>query len=111
MKVFGCVFECLALLLGRACFIDWSASLNGTLWGVQTATSVGCPVGTAVVLDKNLVEVLDRAEAVMEIGYTGTQFTSNEATVLSELRSNVALFDPKAVMVVTLPANSPAEVG
>jgi HK97 family phage major capsid protein len=91
--------------------VGFTASLGGTLWGTQVAPSVGCPIGTAVVLDKNLVEVLDRATAIVEIGYTGSQFTNNEATVLAELRANLGVFDPNGVMVVTLPANSPAEVG
>jgi HK97 family phage major capsid protein len=89
----------------------WLASFSGSLWGIPTAASVGCPIGTAIVLDKALVEVLDRYTAVVEIGYTGTQFTQNEATVLAELRSNLGIYDPNGVMIVTLPANSPAEVG
>jgi hypothetical protein len=82
----------------------WAAPQPGALWGVHTVVSAALPTGTGVVLDSSMVCILDRMEAQVLIGYQGTQFVQNLATILAEVRANLAVFDQHAVSVLTLPS-------
>lgn len=87
----------------------FSNPVNRMLWDFPVVTSIGVPQSTALVIDPASVQILDRAEAQVFIGWVGSQFVENQATILAELRANVALMDPAACLVVALPTNSPAE--
>jgi hypothetical protein len=85
----------------------FSAPAADSLWGVHTVATSALAQGNALVLDSSRVSVLDRMQASILIGYTGTQFIENSLSILSELRGNIAVFDPHAVAVLTIPSNSP----
>jgi hypothetical protein len=53
------------------------------------------------------VSVLDREQAMIQIGFTGNQFTENQVTLLAEMRGQLAVFNPEGVNVLSIPSNSP----
>ena len=53
----------------------WSSALGRNLWDFPVAPSPGCPVGTAIVLDPAMVQILDREEVIVSLGFVGGQFT------------------------------------
>ena len=87
--------------------LGWNAAMPGYIWGVPVAPSAALSNSQALVLDTQQTPVLDRQEAQMSFGYTGTQFTENVVTALVELRIQLAVYDARAVQVVTIPADSP----
>lgn len=82
----------------------WGAPAANNLWGVKAVQTSALTLGTAIVLDTSRVTVLDRMEAQIFIGMTGSQFTENACTILAELRGQLAVYDPHAVSVITLGA-------
>jgi HK97 family phage major capsid protein len=84
----------------------WSASSPRNLWGVETVPTAALGAGTVIVLDTTVVRVLDREEANIQIGFTGSNFTNNEVTLLGELRGNLAVQNPQGVSVVSIETDS-----
>lgn len=87
-------------------YVNANAAFNAAapdkLWGVTVVTSPGMATGTAVVLDSQLVNVLDRAEIAFFIGWQNTQLVENLLTYLSEIRGSLSVGDAHAIAVVTL---------
>jgi hypothetical protein len=96
---------------GRYVGGGWMAGLDTALWGCSAVSSPGCPVGTAIVLDTAMVSILEREVINFVVGWVNAQMISNEITLLAEGRWNLAINDPHAVQVVSLPVNSPNTVG
>jgi HK97 family phage major capsid protein len=92
---------------GRYIAGGFTAPTPNNLWGVHAVPSAALTSGTCIVLDTSQVALLDREQAQIMIGYQGTQFVENAATVLAELRASLACFDSHAVNILTLPADSP----
>jgi hypothetical protein len=78
-----------------------------TLWGVHVVPSAALNAGVGIVLDTNSVSVLDRQQASIFVGWTGTQFASNALTILAELRGSLAVYDVHGVNVLSIPSDSP----
>jgi HK97 family phage major capsid protein len=89
---------------GRYIGAGWAAPTPNSLWGVHTVPSAALAAGTGLVLDTSQVALLDRQEAQVLVGFVGNQFTSNAATILAELRAQLAVYDPHAISVLTLPS-------
>ncbi len=66
----------------------WSAPNPGTLWGIKAVPTPALAAGHAIVCDTQLISILDRQEIAFLIGYTGSQFSENLFTYLSELRAS-----------------------
>ncbi len=77
----------------------WSAA-PGSIWGMQVVTDPSVSQGSPIVLDSSQVAILDRQQATVEIGYTGSGFTDNVQTILSEIRLGFAVFSPSAVLQI-----------
>jgi HK97 family phage major capsid protein len=92
---------------GRYIAAGFSAPAPNSLWGVHSVPSAALTSGTAVVLDSSQVALLDREQANILIGYQGSQFVENAATILAELRASLACFDSHAVNILSLPTDSP----
>ncbi|MGV8959353.1 MAG: phage major capsid protein [Stenotrophomonas sp.] len=82
----------------------WNQPARPNLWGMDVVISSAQPAGTAIVADTSQMAILDRQNATVDIGYTGTQFTSNMLTVRAELRAALAIYSPSAVTKVSLTA-------
>jgi len=87
--------------------LGWNAPFPGTIWGVPTAPSAALSNSQALVRDVAQCPILDRSEAQMSFGYVGNQFQENVVTALVELRAQLAVYDARAVQIVTIPADSP----
>lgn len=85
----------------------FNASFPNELWGVPVAASVALSNSQCLVLDAQQCLVLDREQAQLSFGYVDDGFVRNQAVVLCELRAQLAVFDSRAVQVVTIPADSP----
>jgi len=92
---------------GRYLAAGFSAPAPNTLWGVHSVPSAALTSGTVIVLDSSQVALLDREQAQIMMGYQGTQFVENAATILAELRASLACFDSHAVNILTIPTDSP----
>lgn len=53
-----------------------------------------------------MVAIADREPAIILVGYTDDQFKQNAVTVIAELRANLAIFDKRAIHVLSLLADS-----
>jgi HK97 family phage major capsid protein len=74
-----------------------------SLWGVPVVTSPALALGTALVLDRSQVTVLDRQEVVVASSREdGANFTTNMVTILAELRAGLSVMAPGAVLSVDL---------
>lgn len=83
----------------------WAAPAAPSIYGVQTVASAAVPEGTAIVIDTQYVEILDRQETTVEFSReTGNNFKQNLVTVLAEMRLGLAVYDTKAVQVIDLEA-------
>jgi len=81
----------------------WASNANPTVYGMPVVVSPAVSSGTAVVVDRRLVAVLDRMSARVEISTeSGSNFKANIATLLAEMRLGLAVFDAKAVNVIDL---------
>ena len=70
---------------------------------MPVVVSPAVTAGTAIVVDRRLVAVLDRMDARVEMSTeSGNNFKANIATILAEMRIGLAVFDPKAVNVIDL---------
>jgi HK97 family phage major capsid protein len=87
--------------------VGWSGPLPGTIWGVKAVPSAALGASQGIVLDTQQVCVLDRQEPMLSFGFVSMQFQQNVISALMELRANLAIYDARAVQVLTLPANSP----
>jgi HK97 family phage major capsid protein len=59
--------------------------------------------GTIMGFDVNAVRCFDRMDASVFLGYTGSQFTQNEVTILAENRLVVGVLNPNLVLTSALP--------
>ncbi|HTY55765.1 MAG TPA: phage major capsid protein, partial [Candidatus Binataceae bacterium] len=84
----------------------WNSATPRALWGVETVPTAALNAGTVIVLDTTVVRVLDREEANVQIGFTGSNFTNNEVTMLGELRGNLAVQNPQGVDVISIEVDS-----
>lgn len=74
-----------------------------SLWSVPVITSASLAAGTALVLDGQQVAVLDRQQVVIASSREdGSNFVSNQITVLAEGRMGLAVFSTGAVLSVDL---------
>lgn len=81
----------------------WASNANPTVYGMPVVVSPAVSSGTAIVVDRRLVAVLDRMSARVEISTeSGSNFKANIATLLAEMRLGLAVFDAKAVNVIDL---------
>jgi HK97 family phage major capsid protein len=87
--------------------LGWNAPMPGQIWGCRVAPSVALSNSQCVVIDTQQTTILDRQEAQLSFGYTGNQFSENVVTVLMELRAQLAVYDARAVQVLTMPVDSP----
>lgn len=84
----------------------WASEANPTVYGLPVVVSPAVSAGTAIVVDRRLVSVLDRMSATVEVSTeSGSNFKANIATILAELRLGIAVFDAKAVNVIDLNAS------
>ena len=75
------------------------------VWGLARATSVAVPVGTGVVLDRNMVAVAtDGRVDVQWADQIGEAFERNQLVARCETRVNVDVYSPRAVVKVELDA-------
>lgn len=79
----------------------WSVPNPKTIWGVQVVTDPSVSPGNPIVLDVSQVAILDRMDARVEFGRSGTDMVENKITALAELRTGLAVFSPSAVLVLT----------
>ncbi|WP_370212564.1 phage major capsid protein [Alloalcanivorax venustensis] len=81
----------------------WASAAEPTVYGMPVVVSPAVTAGTAIVVDRRLVAVLDRMDARVEMSTeSGNNFKANIATILAEMRVGLAVFDPKAVNVIDL---------
>lgn len=83
---------------GRYLIGDPSQPAPPSLWGVPVIPTAAATAGQWLVVDTTKVLLLDRMAAIVEIGYSGTQFTENAATMLAEVRAGLAVLDSAAVL-------------
>jgi HK97 family phage major capsid protein len=79
----------------------WSVPNPRTIWGVQVITDPSVSPGNPLILDASQVAILDRLDARVEFGRSGTDMVENKITVLAELRAGLAVFSPSAVLVLS----------
>ncbi|CJK78757.1 Predicted phage phi-C31 gp36 major capsid-like protein [Streptococcus pneumoniae] len=73
------------------------------LWGVPVVLSAALPIGTALVMDTAQLAILDRQQVtVMASREDRDNWTTNQVTLLAELRAGLAVFAPGAVLEVSL---------
>jgi HK97 family phage major capsid protein len=77
---------------------SWAAPAAPSIWNTPVIQTPHLAVGELIVFDPTQVWLLDRQDAVVEIGRTANQFTQNTMTILAELRAGLAVFAPSAVM-------------
>lgn len=69
-----------------------------SLWGIPVLTTPAIASGTTVILDQSQVAVLNReGVTVMASREDGTNFTTNQTTILAEARYGLAVFATGAV--------------
>jgi HK97 family phage major capsid protein len=92
---------------GRYLGGGWNAPMPNTIWGVKVVSSVALSTSQCLIIDTQQCTILDREQAQLSFGYTGNQFSDNLCTVLMELRAQLAVYDARAVQVLTMPVDSP----
>ena len=92
---------------GRYLAGGWSAASPTSLWGVQSVPTAALNAGTAIVMDTQVVRVLDREEANIQVGYINDDFTRNKVTMVAELRGQLAVQNADGCNVVSIPTDSP----
>jgi len=81
----------------------WNMPPTPSMWNLPVVQSAALTANNALVLDTSQVAVLDReAPQVQASRDDATNFTSNQVTLLAELRAGLAIFSPAAVGKVTL---------
>jgi len=80
----------------------WSTVSANTIWGIQVLTSPSITNGHPLVMDTSQVAILDRQQAVVEIGRDGSDFSKNLLSLRAELRVGLAVFSPTAVRRVVI---------
>jgi HK97 family phage major capsid protein len=85
----------------------WSAASPLNLWGVPTVPTAALSAGKVIVMDTQVVRVLDREEANLQIGFQEDNFVKNEVTLLAEMRGNLAVQNPQGVNIVDITNDSP----
>lgn len=78
----------------------WSQPADPSIWGVPVVSTPSLAQGKTLIIDPSQVAILDRQDARLEIGFEGSDFTTNMATMLSEMRGGLAVFSPAAVVLV-----------
>jgi HK97 family phage major capsid protein len=73
------------------------------MMGMTLIPSASVTAGTILGFDLNAVRCFDRMEASVFLGYTGSQFTQNEVTILAENRLVVGVLNPNLVLNGALP--------
>lgn len=72
-----------------------------TLWGLPVVQTNALAATTAIVGDLSLCMLFERRGVEVEVGYSGTQFTSGLRTIRAGLRVAFAVFREKAFAKVT----------
>lgn len=80
----------------------YDQAAQATAWGVPVVQSAALTAGTALVLDTSQCLLLDRQNAVVDIGRENADFSQNIIKIRCELRAGLAVFAPTAVQVITL---------
>lgn len=74
-----------------------------SLWSVPVVLSASIPVGNGLVMDTAQTSLLDRQEVTLAASREeGTNFTTNQITLLAELRAGLAVYSPSAVVSLPL---------
>lgn len=81
----------------------WQQPERPTIWSLPRVTSQWMPVGEALVLDKNHVQVLDREQAAIFVSTEDRDnFIKNLVTILGEVRLGLVLYAPLSILRVDL---------
>ncbi len=74
-----------------------------SLWAAPVILSASMPVGETLVMDTAQTSLLDRQEITPAASREeGNNFTSNQLTLLAELRADLAVYSPSAVVSLPL---------
>jgi HK97 family phage major capsid protein len=83
----------------------WSIPVPGSIWSMARVETPAVAAGTAVVLQRSAVLVLDRqTPTVLVSTEDADNFTKNLVTLLAEVRLGMAVLAPRAIRKVTLEA-------
>lgn len=81
----------------------WDTAPDGGVWGMQRILSTSLTAGTAIVLDRAQVAILDRQAATLIATAEGHENVSrNLVTMLAEVRLGLAIFSPAAIASVDI---------
>jgi HK97 family phage major capsid protein len=80
----------------------WATANARTIWGLKVITDPSVTAAAPMVFDSSQVAILDRQEARVELGRSGSDLTDGLVTVLGELRIGLAVFSPSALVKVTI---------
>jgi HK97 family phage major capsid protein len=82
----------------------WSTPNQSNIWSLQRVATPAIAAGTALVLDRNVVLVLDREQPTVLVSTESrNNFIRNLMTILGEIRLGLAILNPSAIKSVTLP--------
>ena len=88
---------------GRYLVGDPSAGNPAQLWGVPVVSTAAISAGTFLMADfANSVQLFERAEATIEIGFKDDDLIRNKITVLCEERIALAVFRPLGLVAGSL---------
>ncbi len=82
---------------------SWSMPAGNTIWGLRVVVDPSVSTYVPLVMDSSQCAILDRADARVELGRTGNDFTDAVVTLRAMIRIGLAVFSPSAIMAVTVP--------
>ena len=83
---------------------NWAMPAPMTMWGMTVVLDPSVSQTVPMVLDASQVAILDRQEARVELGRSGTDFTDATVTLRAMIRVGLAVFSPSALVKVSIPA-------
>jgi len=81
---------------------NWAMPAPMTMWGMTVVLDPSVSQAVPMVLDASQVAILDRQEARVELGRSGTDFTDATVTLRAMIRVGLAVFSPSALVQVTI---------
>lgn len=82
----------------------WANPVPLTIWGLIVVLDPSVSANVPMVMDTQQVAILDRQEARVELGRSGTDFQDATVTLRAMIRIGLAVFSPSAIVKVTIPA-------
>lgn len=82
---------------------SWAQPASNTIWGMRVVLDPSVSTYVPMVMDSSQCAILDRADARVELGRSGTDFTDGVVTLRAMIRIGLAVFSPSAVLAVTVP--------